>query len=105
MFCITPTNKIILTKGDNAEIDVRVFNKEGSEVRILPSDVITFTLKRSAGSQVLIQKQAELNSIFIYPEDTANLQAGIYVYDVDFVRDSEKQTIIPQNFFEIREEI
>lgn len=105
MFCITPTNKIILTKGDNAEIDVRVFNKEGNEVKILPSDVITLTIKKSAGSQTILSKQAELNSIFIYPEDMSSLEAGLYVYDVDFVRDNEKQTIIPQSFFELREEI
>lgn len=104
MFIITPTNKIILTKGDNAEIDIRVFNKEGSEIRILPSDVITFTVKKSARSQIILQKTAELNSIFLEPADTANMQAGVYFYDIDFVRDNEKQTIIPESIFELKEE-
>lgn len=102
MFCIAPTNKIILTKGDSAEIDVRVFDKEGKEVEILPSDIITLTVKQSATSLPVLHKTAELNSIFLRYEDTADIPAGLYVYDIDFCRDGERQTIIPENLFELR---
>ena len=105
MFCITPTNKIILTKGDNAEIDIRLYDKEEREVKILPSDIITFTVRKSKNKSVVIQKTAELNSIYLVPSDTSNLIAGTYVYDIDLLRDNERQTIIPQSFFNIVGEV
>lgn len=105
MFCITPTNKIILTKGDNAEIAVRVFNKDGSEVKILPSDVITLTVKKDSAVAASITKTADLNSIFLVPSDTSSLAVGYYSYQIDFERDNEVQTIIPKNIFELKEEL
>lgn len=46
-----------------------------------------------------------VNSIFLYPEDTSELDVGLYKYQIDFIRDDEVQTIIPCNIFEIREEL
>lgn len=105
MFTIDKQNKIRITKGDNAEIDMRVFNKDGEEVEILPTDIITLTVRKTASSQVVIQKVADLNSIYLVPEDTKDLEPGLMVYDIDFQRDLERQTIIPLSFFEILEEI
>lgn len=105
MFCITPTNKIILTRGDNAEIDVRLYNKEGSEDEILPSDHIILTLKKVLSEPAVLVKTAELNSIFIEPADTAQLAPGLFYYDIQLVRDDEVQTILPCNTFELLQEV
>lgn len=53
MFVIDRTQRIRITKGDNAEIDVRIFNKDGAEVRILDTDVLTLTIKDSSDVTVL----------------------------------------------------
>lgn len=105
MFCITPTNKIIITRGDNAEIDVRLYDKDGSEVEILPSDIITFTLKKDVDGSIIFNRVAYINSILIEPDDTKELDCGVYLYQVDLERDNEIQTILPMNFFEIKEEL
>lgn len=105
MFIIDKANRIRITRGDNAEIDVRIFNKDGKEERILETDVLTLTVKDSKGVTVLEKTNDMINSIFLYPEDTEDLDIGYYVYQVDFNRDNEVQTIVPSNTFEIREEL
>ena len=105
MFIIDKANRIRITRGDNAEIDVRIFNKDGKEERILETDVLTLTVKNSYGTLVLEKNNDMVNSIFLYPEDTANVPVGYYVYQVDFTRGNEVQTIVPSNTFEIREEL
>lgn len=105
MFIIDKANRIRITRGDNAEIDVRIFNKDGKEERILETDVLTLTVKDSKDVTVLEKTNDMINSIFLYPEDTEDLDIGYYVYQVDFTRDNEVQTIVPSNTFEIREEL
>lgn len=105
MFIIDKANRIRITRGDNAEIDVRIFNKDGKEERILETDVLTLTVKDSKDVTVLEKTNDMINSIFIYPEDTEDLDIGYYVYQVDFTRGNEVQTIVPSNTFEIREEL
>lgn len=103
MFYIAPNNKILLTRGDSAELSIRIYDKEGGEVEILPSDVIKFTMKR--GATPALVKTAELNSIFFFKEDTENLSTGIYAYEVEFTRDGETQTIIYDSLFDLKEEL
>lgn len=105
MFIIDKANRIRITRGDNAEIDVRIFNKDGKEERILETDVLTLTVKDSKDVTVLEKTNDMINSIFLYPEDTEDLDVGYYVYQVDFTRGNEVQTIVPSNTFEIREEL
>lgn len=101
MFDIDNRGNIKITKGDNAEIDIRLYDKDKREVKILPSDVIRFTATTSPQP---INKIAQINSIFISPSDTADKQTGTYIYQVELERDGEYQTI-SGGFFEICEDL
>lgn len=107
MFHIDKHNKIFLTKGDNAELDVRIFDLEGKEVEITEDDVITLTVRKTAASQdASIQLTAYLNTIYFEPSDTSSLASGLYVYDVQYTNaDGEISTIIPTSYFELLEEV
>lgn len=105
MFVITPDRRVLLTRGDTAEINLRLYNRDGVEVAILPSDVITFIVKRDLASQALITKTANINKIFLEESDTDNLQLGYYYYQVDLLRDGEINTIVQPTLFELREEL
>lgn len=107
MFVIDKNNKIVLTKGDNAEIDIRVFNLDGTEYHIQETDEITLTVRKNAASpQVAFTQAAYINTIYIEPSHTSSLTPGLYVYDIQLTNsDGEISTIIPTSFFEIVEEI
>ena len=107
MLEITATGKIILTKGDNAELDIRLFNQDGAEEEIKPTDVLTLTIcDIPAVHRYNFTNDAEcVNSIFLSPADTADLDVGMYNYQVDLERDNEIQTVIPKNILELREEL
>ena len=107
MFKIDKHNKIFLTKGDNAELDIRIFNLEGKEVEITEDDVIVLTVRKTAASQdASMQLTADLNTIYIEPSDTSSLASGLYVYDVQYTNaDGEISTIIPTSYFELLEEV
>jgi hypothetical protein len=46
MFSIDRNNKISMTRGDNAEIEVRVFDKFGKEVLLFDDDEILLTVRK-----------------------------------------------------------
>lgn len=107
MLEITSTNKIIMTKGDDIELDIRLFNQDGNEEKIESTDVLTLTVVDMSG-ETKIEKTntAEcMNSIFLVSADTAELETGIYNYQIDLERNNEIQTVIPKNIFDLREEL
>lgn len=105
MFIIEKHNKIKLTHGDSAELDIRIYNKDGEEVEILPTDSIVMNIRKSADTEIKLQKIAYLNSINFIPADADYIQPGLYVYDITLYRDEEAQTIVPTSFIEILEAI
>lgn len=107
MFFIDKHNKIVLTKGDCASLNVAVKTAEGEEYHILPSDTITLTVKKNAGSQASFQKTATADHKIVFDSsDTSSLTPGLYVYDVQLTNDTGAiYTIVPQSFFEIVQEV
>jgi hypothetical protein len=106
MFKIDKMNKIFLTKGDSCQIEVRVFNKDGVEVEILPTDKITLTVRKNEYTdEVAFSITADLNTIYIKPAHTTSLSSGLYVYDIQFEREDDIQTIIPLSYFQLGGEI
>jgi len=106
MFVINKDKKIILTKGDTATIHVAVQDLEGKKYDIKPTDVITFTVKRTPNSNVSIQKEADSEHfIVIRPADTSDLQCGLYCYDVQLRSGDNIYTIVPMSYFELRNEV
>lgn len=107
MFIINKYNKIYLTKGDNAEMSVRVFNKNGKEIEIKENDEVLMTVKKNTSdTNPAFTLTAYRNTFYILPEHTNNLSAGLYVYDIQYTNDlGEISTIIPTSYFEIMEEV
>ena len=99
------TNKIYLTKGDDAQLVVSLFDKDGKEREIWSDDVITLTVKKR-GSEAVIVKTAENGIINFIPADTKSLATGYYYYDLQLTTFGGKvYTLIPSTIFEIGEEI
>ena len=107
MFSIDANNKIALTRGDSAEIQVKVIDKNGVERQIFEDDELTFSVAKIIGGEILISKTITGSNQFnILPEDTSELDPGIYFYDIQLVTFTGKvYTIIPVSRFEIRGEI
>lgn len=108
MFRIQPDNKIQLTKGDTATIQVEAYDNDNKPYAIKSTDVVTLKVKKTQNSlQNAILKTADANHIItILPSDTSSLTSGLYVYDVQITtNEGNVYTIIPLNYFELIEEI
>lgn len=100
------THKIILTKGDNAEIEVKIRDANGVDREIYADDVITMTVRKSPNAEIAIAKTADNGMISLEPADTKSLTSGTYVYDVELKSFTGKiYTIIPKSSFVLKEEI
>lgn len=101
------THKIIITKGDNAEIIVKVKDINGVERGIYADDVLTLTVRKNADAPIAAITKTAVDGVFsLVPEDTKSLAVGSYVYDVQLNTFTGKvYTIIPKSSFIIKEEI
>lgn len=100
------TNKIFLTKGDNAELTIDVIDSNGNARGIYDDDVVVMTVRKNVNSDVAITKTAVKNTISFIPDDTKNLEAGQYRYDIQLTTfGGNIYTIIPDACFEIGVEV
>lgn len=101
------THKIILTKGDSAEIVVNVYDAKGNERGVFADDVLTMTIKEGVQSNLPVLTKTADNGIFTFtPADTVNLASGNYVYDVELKTfTGNVYTIIPVSTFCLKEDI
>lgn len=100
------TNKISITKGDNASIKVKVYDSNGAEREIFEDDVITLTVKKTADSTTVLTKTADKGVINLVPTDTKSLASGTYVYDIQLTTfGGNIYTVIPISYFEIGQEV
>lgn len=101
------THKIILTKGDNAEIQVHIQDTNGADRGVYADDVLTLTVRKSADSAYAAITKTAVDGVFsLVPEDTKSLAVGTYVYDVELITFTGKHyTIVPESSFIIKEEI
>lgn len=100
------TNKIFITKGDNAQIVVSLFDKDDNVREIYSDDVITMTVQKRGSDTLAIVKTAEDGVINFIPADTKSLPTGYYYYDIQLTTfGGNVYTIIPTTLFEIGEEI
>ena len=107
MFSIdNTTHKINLTKGDDAEIIVKVFDAEGNDRGVYADDTLKLTIRKSAGSAIVLSKTAIDGMFVLTPTDTKTLPSGNYVYDVELTSFTGKTyTIIPKSTFVLGDEI
>lgn len=77
---------IRLTRGDTARFDVDIINQvDGTPYELQEGDVLTLTVRLTPSTpEKAVQREAEpgTTSIYLRPEDTANLGVGQYVYDI-----------------------
>ena len=100
------TNKIFLTKGDNAELTIDVLDSNGNARGIYDDDVVVMTVRKHVNSDVAITKTAIKNTISFIPDDTKSLEAGQYRYDIQLTTfGGNIYTIIPDACFEIGVEV
>ena len=100
------TNKIFLTKGDNAELTIDVIDSNGNARGIYDDDVVVMTVRKHVNSDVAITKTAVKNTISFIPDDTKSLEAGQYRYDIQLTSfGGNIYTIIPDACFEIGVEV
>lgn len=104
---IIKNNRIYITRGDTGTLQLSLESVNNTVVKIEEGDTIKLTVKRLASDTTnLIQLTADESGQFaISPEDTKQLNAGVYVYDVQLNRQGNIYTVIPQNYFEIKEEV
>lgn len=107
MFTIDKYNKMRLTKGDTASINIEVVDLDGKPYSIKSTDTITMTVKKTAKSLVAFSINAnEEHKIVIHPVNTNSLPTGLYIYDIQLTtQEGNVYTIVPQNFFELLDEV
>lgn len=100
-------NDIRMTRGDTAVLDLSISNDDGSTYQITSDDTILFTMKKiTADKTVVIQKAVSNGKITINPKETASLDYGNYVYDVELRRtDGFVATIITPHVLTLTEEV
>lgn len=109
-------NRIILTRGDSAEIVLTITNPQtGGPFVPGDDDEVYFTVKKSLHDrEPVIQKtlghgiirHEDSISILLDPADTADLSYGIYKYDVEVVTATGyTDTVVPPGLFIVTEEV
>lgn len=100
-------NRIQLVRGDSFMAKLTLQDKAGGLYVPTAEDEVLFTVKRNATTdQNLIQVQVLDGIVRLAPSDTANLDYGAYVYDVQIIlANGEKDTVIPPNVFEVLTEV
>lgn len=99
---------LFMIRGDSESIRIQCLD-ENEEMRpFVPGDTVTMTVARPGDGSFVIQKKVTAFSedgaaeVVLYPEDTADLMAGPYRYDVQLDgADGTVKTIIRPSLFEI----
>lgn len=107
MFEIKKDNSILITRGDSAFFIVDLVNSDGTKYIMTFGDKLKFTVKFSPTVEDnMIQKESETNSFKIEPNDTKELDFGIYVYDIELITSAgDVFTVVPINRIQICEEV
>lgn len=100
-------NNIEITRGDNAKLDISIFDAHGKKYEMSENDTLTLTVKKFLDQEVPdIVLNTNGNSFSIVPEHTKILEFGRYHYDVQLtMANGEIHTIIPNHYFIIASEV
>jgi len=99
-------NNIQIVRGDTAVINIAVSTKDGAKYILSGGDNLTFTVRKTATDNIVIQKTITGGNFTINPVDTETLEFGNYVYDVQLTSASGfTDTIIAPHIFKILEEV
>ena len=102
-------NKIYITRGDTARFKIELLDENGELYIPKETDHIYFRLKQYTDKPgVLLEKEIDVTTLnlAIEEEDTINLSAGSYYYEVEVVSDDNYHfTAITKTLFKITAEI
>lgn len=81
-------NRIYMTRGDSAEIDLKIVDQSGADYEAVPGDKIYFRLKKNAFENTLLlvkEIDPETLRLTLVPEDTARLGFLSYRYEIELM--------------------
>lgn len=85
-------NKIHLTRGDTASIDVVLYDNNGDEYTPEEGDTIKFRLKQDPYAEtILLEKTVDTESMILLIEEseTAELSFGTYYYEIELITSND----------------
>mgnify|MGYP003429659358 FL=1 len=100
-------DEVILTRGDSADINVKITDANGDIYTPAEGDVIKFTLKKNCEtSDIIIQKTLVNSVISLQPADTKDLPYGTYYFDVQLTTaGADVYTVVSPHRFIIDKEV
>lgn len=76
-------NIIKMTKGDSAMFNVAITYADGTPYELKSGDTLKMTVRRTIGSEVLLESESTTGTITLTHEMTSNLIPGQCVYDIE----------------------
>lgn len=100
-------NDIEIIRGDTARFEVEILDQKGDPYALQSGDQLVFTVKKNTStSLIILQKNIVGKTFTISHEDTANLDYGKYVYDIQLTQaNGDVTTVIQPSPFEILPEV
>lgn len=91
-------NVVYLTRGDDAEIEVRITDGDGAEYTMREDDRMVLTVRElpEATSAVLLSVESESNRLALDHDATANMDVGRYSADIELRIGTVRKTIWPE---------
>jgi hypothetical protein len=108
MFKVLNNGEIELTRGDSATLTVNITDGVGEPYTVRNEDTLTLSLKKDVKDpKPCVQKSINGNNVIhLEPKDTAGLDFGNYVYDVELLTaEGDVYTVIEKTVFKLREEV
>lgn len=101
-------NNISLTRGDSGVLDLQIKDLAKKIFKLGLNDKAVLTIKKKTKDKdALVQIKINSEQAFEFkPADTADLECGVYVYDVQVnLADGNVYTVIPPSRFYLEEEV
>ena len=102
LFEIDDSMNISIARGYGVTFPVGIRNADMTEYEMLPDDVLTFTVRNSINSQTnIFQITSSEKSITLSSSVTANVNYGVYKYDITLNHNGWVETIVTCRNFTI----
>lgn len=100
-------NDIEVIRGDTMHFEVEIVDQKGEPYTLQSGDQLVFTVKKNTStSLIILQKIISGGKLIISHEDTASLDYGRYVYDIQLTQaNGDVTTVIHPSPFDILEEV
>ena len=91
-------NKIYLTRGDTAFLDIILKDETGNPYTLNEGDILKFRLKENIlGNTLLLEKALNQNTLELTPPDTSGLDFGLYRYEIELIKSGGEHFTVIEN--------